>query len=75
VDDGAKRALREGGKSLLPPGIARLKANLLVNVRICDLNGTEFVRGFQSSIRGRLPAANSLALRLCIATIWLCCDQ
>jgi glutamate 5-kinase len=47
VDDGAKLALREKGKSLLPPGIARCEGKFAAGdvVRICDLNGTEFARG------------------------------
>jgi glutamate 5-kinase len=47
VDEGAKRALREAGKSLLPPGIARTEGTFSAGeiVRICDLNGTEFARG------------------------------
>jgi glutamate 5-kinase len=47
VDDGARQALREGGKSLLPPGIARCEGEFAADevVRICDLNGTEFARG------------------------------
>ncbi len=47
VDDGAKRALREGGKSLLPPGVARCEGDFAAGdvVRICDLDGTEFARG------------------------------
>jgi glutamate 5-kinase len=47
VDDGAKKALRESGKSLLPPGVARCEGNFIANdvVRICDLDGTEFARG------------------------------
>ena len=47
VDDGARRALREEGKSLLPPGITRHEGNFNSGevVRICDLNGTEFARG------------------------------
>jgi glutamate 5-kinase len=47
VDDGAKRALREAGKSLLPPGIARCEGNFAEGevVRICDLDGMEFARG------------------------------
>ena len=47
VDDGAKKALRENGKSLLPPGIARCEGEFGANevVRICDLDGTEFARG------------------------------
>jgi len=47
VDAGAKRALREAGKSLLPPGIARCEGDFAAGdiVRICDLDGTEFARG------------------------------
>jgi glutamate 5-kinase len=47
VDDGAKKALRESGKSLLPPGIARCEGQFDSGdiVSICDLNGTEFARG------------------------------
>ena len=47
VDDGAKLALREKGKSLLPPGVARCEGDFKVGdvVRICDLDGTEFARG------------------------------
>ncbi len=47
VDDGARRALRERGKSLLPPGIARCEGDFNAEevVRICDLEGTEFARG------------------------------
>ena len=47
VDDGAKKALRESGKSLLPPGIARCEGEFDAGdvIRICDLDGTEFARG------------------------------
>lgn len=47
VDDGAKKAIRESGKSLLPPGIARCEGEFEAGevVKICDLNGTEFARG------------------------------
>jgi glutamate 5-kinase len=47
VDAGAKRALREKGKSLLPPGITRCEGAFAAGdvVRICDLDGTEFARG------------------------------
>ena len=47
VDDGAKKALREAGKSLLRPGIARCEGEFNAGdiVRICDLNGMEFARG------------------------------
>jgi glutamate 5-kinase len=59
VDDGAKLALREKGKSLLPPGIARCEGEFVAGdvVRICDLNGTEFARGIAkfsaAEVRGR----------------------
>ncbi len=47
VDDGARKALRERNKSLLPPGIARCEGDFDEGevVRICDLEGTEFARG------------------------------
>ena len=47
VDDGAKAALREAGRSLLPPGLVRCEGAFLAGdvVRLCDLNGTEFARG------------------------------
>ncbi len=47
VDAGARKALRENGKSLLPPGIARCEGQFEAGevVRICDLDGTEFARG------------------------------
>jgi len=47
VDDGAKTALRENGKSLLPPGVKRCEGSFAKGdvVMICDLEGTEFARG------------------------------
>lgn len=47
VDAGARKALRENGKSLLPPGVARCEGEFDAGevVRICDLDGTEFARG------------------------------
>jgi glutamate 5-kinase len=59
VDEGAKLALREKGKSLLPPGVARCEGEFAAGdvVRICDLNGTEFARGIAkfgaAEVRGR----------------------
>jgi len=59
VDDGAKVALREKGKSLLPPGIVRCEGDFAGGevVRICDRDGTEFARGIAAfgaeDIRGR----------------------
>lgn len=47
VDEGARHALRDNGKSLLSPGVARVEGDFAAGdvVRICDLNGTEFARG------------------------------
>jgi glutamate 5-kinase len=47
VDDGAKKALREKGKSLLPPGVVRCEGEFAAGdvVRVCDMDGTEFARG------------------------------
>ncbi len=47
VDEGAKKALRDEGKSLLQPGITRTEGDFHPGdvVSICDLNGTEFARG------------------------------
>jgi len=59
VDAGAKKALRENGKSLLPPGVSRCEGDFAAGevVRICDADGTEFARGLAgfdaAAIRGR----------------------
>lgn len=47
VDDGAKRALRDHGKSLLPPGIIRCEGPFEKGevVTLRDAEGTEFARG------------------------------
>jgi glutamate 5-kinase len=47
VDAGARKALREGGKSLLQPGVTRCEGNFAAGevIRICDQDGTEFARG------------------------------
>ena len=47
VDAGAKKALREAGKSLLLPGITRCEGDFQAGdvVRLCDPDGTEFARG------------------------------
>ena len=47
VDAGAKKALRENGKSLLPPGVASCEGEFGAGevVRLCDLDGPEFARG------------------------------
>jgi glutamate 5-kinase len=50
VDDGARKALRENGKSLLLPGITRCEGTFGKGevVRVCDVNGTEFARGISA---------------------------
>ena len=47
VDDGARFALRDKGKSLLPPGVSQCVGEFSKGdvVCICDLEGTEFSRG------------------------------
>jgi glutamate 5-kinase len=56
VDGGAKKALRENGKSLLPPGITRCDGEFEAGdvVRICDLDGTEFARGLAGFEAGEI---------------------
>ncbi len=69
VDDGAKKALREAGKSLLPPGVSRCEGEFAAGdvVRICDLDGTEFARGIAKfgaeEVRGRMLARVELVHR------------
>jgi len=47
LDDGAKRAIAEGGKSLLPSGIKGVEGGFDRGdaVRLCDLDGREFAKG------------------------------
>jgi glutamate 5-kinase len=47
VDSGARRALREQGRSLLPPGVTRCDGEFVSGdvVRVCDADGLEFARG------------------------------
>ncbi|TAL02049.1 MAG: glutamate 5-kinase [Verrucomicrobia bacterium] len=69
VDDGARTALREAGKSLLPPGVARCEGEFAAGdvIRICDMNGTEFARGIAKfnaeEIRSRTLARVELVHR------------
>jgi glutamate 5-kinase len=50
VDDGARKALRENGRSLLPPGVARFEGEFEAGdvLRICGLDGAEFARGISN---------------------------
>jgi glutamate 5-kinase len=56
VDEGAKKALREQGKSLLLPGITRCEGEFSNGeiVSVCDLNGTEFARGISDMAGGAI---------------------
>ena len=47
VDAGAQAALREKGRSLLPPGVVRCEGEFAAGevLGICDADGTEFARG------------------------------
>jgi len=60
VDNGAKLALREKGRSLLPPGVARCEGEFAAGdvVRICDLDGTEFARGIAKFDSAAIAARN-----------------
>jgi glutamate 5-kinase len=47
VDAGAKRALVESGRSLLPPGVTRVEGEFAAGdiISVCDGDGAEFARG------------------------------
>lgn len=66
VDHGAKQALREAGKSLLPPGVARCEGNFVAGdvVRICDLDGTEFARGIAKFSAGEIRSRSLARVEL-----------
>ena len=50
VDAGAKRALIESGRSLLPPGVTRCEGEFAAGdiVSICGADGAEFARGISA---------------------------
>jgi glutamate 5-kinase len=56
VDEGAKAALRERGKSLLEMGIAKCEGEFAAGevVRICDGNGTGFAQGIARFARAEI---------------------
>lgn len=58
VDDGARAALREQGKSLLLPGVIRCEGEFRAGevVRLCDLEGTEFARGIPAFAAAEIRA-------------------
>jgi glutamate 5-kinase len=56
LDDGAKRALVDAGKSLLPSGIRTIEGSFERGdaVRMCTLDGTSFARGVTNYSRAEL---------------------
>jgi glutamate 5-kinase len=56
LDDGAVRALREGGKSLLPAGVLHLEGQFDRQdaVKLCDRQGQEIARGLVNYSRTEL---------------------
>lgn len=50
VDEGARKALVENGRSLLPPGISNCQGKFEAGdvLRICRLDGSEFARGISN---------------------------
>jgi len=63
VDDGAKAALREKGKSLLPPGVTRTEGRFAAGdvISVRDAAGMEFARGI--SRVGHRDLANTSTLK------------
>jgi glutamate 5-kinase len=59
VDAGARKALCENGRSLLPPGIVRCEGDFDAGevVRICDLDGAEFARGIVAFGSGEMKSS------------------
>jgi len=67
VDEGARRALTDKGKSLLPSGIVRIEGTFERGdaVRLCDAEGREFARGVINYSRAelqRIQGHNSQAI-------------
>ena len=58
VDDGARKALCDDGRSLLPPGIKECTGKFAAGdvVRICDPSGAEFARGIARHSAAELTA-------------------
>lgn len=62
VDDGASRALREAGRSLLPAGVVAVEGDFGrgATVRVADLGGHDFARGVTAYNSGDLRAIAGL---------------
>jgi glutamate 5-kinase len=69
VDAGARSALSEKGRSLLPPGVVRCEGEFNAGdvVRLCDTDGLEFARGIAAfsaeAIRAGAPRRTELVHR------------
>ncbi|MGC8829440.1 MAG: glutamate 5-kinase [Verrucomicrobiia bacterium] len=63
VDEGAKTALREKGKSLLRPGIIKCEGEFEKGdiIRICDIEGTEFARGITRYSSSQISKGDKLS--------------
>lgn len=64
VDDGARAALCEGGKSLLAKGVVRMEGTCAAGqlVSICDSAGNEFARGLVKSTTGVMVHRDDLVI-------------
>ena len=64
IDDGARRALRDGGKSLLAPGIVRREGSVAPGgvVSIHDLAGVELARGLLRATTGVVVHRDDLVI-------------
>ena len=62
VDNGARRALIESGRSLLPPGVTRCEGEFDAGeiVSICDDDGVEFARGMSAFSAKEMAAKKSV---------------
>ncbi len=62
VDDGAAKALREGGKSLLPSGITAVEGNFQMGdtVAIVDSAGNQIARGLTNYSAGQIDTIKGL---------------
>ena len=66
VDAGAKLALREKGRSLLPPGVSKCEGDFAAGdvIRICDVDGLEFARGIARFSAGEIRAGQLARVEL-----------
>ena len=64
VDNGAKQALCENGRSLLAKGVLRIQGKIATGdvVSICDPTGVEFARGLVKAMTGVMVHRNDLVI-------------